>query len=302
VQRRRLGGSGLEVGWLGLAPDAMLRQPEDLITALDALVDAGGDLVQVTPPILTRESEPTPLAHILRDPGRRRLLRLHLRSSAATRGSLLTQLDTALDALGTDSIDVWTLDTWSTGWHEIASAASVALASGRVHYVGLGMPRTWQDVALAGAIQCGPPGAAVAALSAAYSLLDRAADRDRLPAAQALNAGFIAGAPLAHGVLTGKYRHGTPPDSRGASETHGSTIRAFLEGPRRPVLEGLLAAADGLSTSPASVALAWIRDVPGVSAAVVSARTIHQWRGLLGSDGVVLPHEIRSALDDVSAV
>ena len=50
-----------------------------------------------------------------------------------------------------------------------------------------------------------------------YSLLERGPEESVLPAAAAHGLGFLAWAPLGRGVLTGKYRHGTPADSRGAS-------------------------------------------------------------------------------------
>ena len=59
-------------------------------------------------------------------------------------------------------------------------------------------------------------------------------------------------------------------------------------------------AAEGLSLTPAEVALAWVRDRPGVSAAVVGARTAAQLQGSLSTEDVELPDEIRAALDDVS--
>ena len=49
------------------------------------------------------------------------------------------------------------------------------------------------------------------------------------------------------------------------------------------------------------VALAWVRDAPGVTAPIVGARTAAQLRGSLTSERLTLPTEIRSALDDVSA-
>jgi aryl-alcohol dehydrogenase-like predicted oxidoreductase len=48
------------------------------------------------------------------------------------------------------------------------------------------------------------------------------------------------------------------------------------------------------------VALAWVRDRPGVAAAVVGARTAAQLRGSLTVEECTLPAEIRRALDDVS--
>lgn len=294
MERRRLGNSALELGWLGLAPAGHLAHDE-LAAAIDALCDAGGDLVACRGDdhkLLTNLS-----THAVR-PG----LRLALQSRGTTRGDLLRELDASLETLAVDGIDLWVLQGWAEPWTEIATAAQVAVSSGRVHYVAVAMPEAWQDAIVSMAIAHGPPGANVVALGAPYSLVDRTAEKQVLPAAASLGAGFIAGAPLGHGVLTGKYRHGTPPDSRGATERDGARIRRMLDGPRRQVIDGAVAAAEGLAAPPSSIALAWVRDSPGVSSVIVSARTIHQWRGLLRSDDLQLPGEIRSALDDVSAV
>ena len=53
--------------------------------------------------------------------------------------------------------------------------------------------------------------------------------------------------------------------------------------------------------APLAVALAWVRDAPGVTAPVVGARTAAQLRASLEADRVTLPAEIRGALDEVSA-
>ena len=61
-------------------------------------------------------------------------------------------------------------------------------------------------------------------------------------------------------------------------------------------------AAGGLGVSPLEVALAWIRDRPGVVAPILGARTAGQLQGALLSEELVLPGEIADALDDVSAL
>ena len=48
------------------------------------------------------------------------------------------------------------------------------------------------------------------------------------------------------------------------------------------------------------MALAWVRDRPGVTAPIVGARTAQQLRGALGVEELTLPEEIVKALDDVS--
>ena len=50
-----------------------------------------------------------------------------------------------------------------------------------------------------------------------------------------------------------------------------------------------------------AVALAWVRDRPTVVAPILGARSVGQLLGALQAEDVVLPQEIRAALDDVSA-
>ena len=67
------------------------------------------------------------------------------------------------------------------------------------------------------------------------------------------------------------------------------------------IVEAVRTAANGLGTSPVAVALAWVRDRPGVVSPIVGARTTSQLADSLESESLVLPSSIRQALDDVSA-
>ena len=99
--------------------------------------------------------------------------------------------------------------------------------------------------------------------------------------------------------LTGKYRHGVPSDSRGAAQGRG--LAAYSDPRQVGIVEAVATAADGLATSPITVALSWLRNRPGVVAPIVGARTLGQLTAALQSLTVELPLEIQLALDDVSA-
>jgi aryl-alcohol dehydrogenase-like predicted oxidoreductase len=101
-------------------------------------------------------------------------------------------------------------------------------------------------------------------------------------------------------VLTGKYRSGTPSDSRAATEHFGRFVGVYLDERGRGIVEAVARAADGLGWSPLEVALVWVRDRPGVTSPVVGARTAAQLKGALGVEELTLPREIVEALDDVS--
>jgi aryl-alcohol dehydrogenase-like predicted oxidoreductase len=113
---------------------------------------------------------------------------------------------------------------------------------------------------------------------------------------------LLAWAPLGRGVLTGKYADGTPADSRGASPAMAPYVEARRNERSARIVAAVLTAADGLGTSPLAVAMAWVRDRPGIASAVVGARDAAQLAASLAAETVTLPPEIRAALDDVSVV
>jgi aryl-alcohol dehydrogenase-like predicted oxidoreductase len=102
-------------------------------------------------------------------------------------------------------------------------------------------------------------------------------------------------------VLTGKYRNGIPADSRAASRDFPRFSARYLDDRSTTIVEGLVIAAQGLGVTPAEVAIAWVRDRPGVVSPVVGARTTAQLKTSLGSESLILPEELVAALDEVSA-
>jgi aryl-alcohol dehydrogenase-like predicted oxidoreductase len=220
-----------------------------------------------------------------------------------SRGHLLSALDASLDRLGTDHVDLWQLHAWDpvTPWEEALAAVDTAVASGRVRYAGVSNYAGWQLGATATWQRAWPGRAPLVANQVEYSLLQRGVEREVVPAAQALGVGLLPWSPLGRGVLTGKYRNGPPADSRGASAHFSAFVAPYLAPSAGSVVDAVLTAADGLGVSPVAVALAWVRDRPGVVAPIVGARTSAQLQASLAAEQVTLPPEIRRALDDVSA-
>ncbi len=219
-----------------------------------------------------------------------------------SRGALLRQLDASLRKLGTDYIDLWYVhyvdDT--VPFDETLGALDAAVASGKVRYAGVSNYSGWR-IARAATWQRAVPGRApIVANQMRYSLLDRGIEREVLPACLQLGVGVFPWSPLGGGVLTGKYRGGVPSDSR-ASVGHRPDL-VSMDRPRMAgIVEAVATAADGLATSPVAVALAWLRDRPGVTAPVLGARTLGQLTAQLACEALDLPREISAALDDVSA-
>jgi aryl-alcohol dehydrogenase-like predicted oxidoreductase len=314
MQQRHLGRSGLKVSRLGLGTLTWGRDTDEheARDQLKSFVEVGGTLLDTAAGYGDGASEEL-IGRLLEDVVPRdevviatkagvRRARGH-REVNVSRGHLIRTLDASLRRLGTDHVDLWQVHAWSdeVPWEETLSALDHAVATGRAAYVGVSNYSGWQ-LAQAATWQRAVPGRApVVSDQVEVSLLNRQAEHEVLPAAQSLGLGVLAWSPLGRGVLTGKYRSGTPADSRAASPHFGSYVGAYLDKRCAGIVEAVSRAADGLQWSPLEVALAWVRDRPGVSSAIVGARTAAQLRGSLGVEECVLPAEIRTALDDVSS-
>jgi len=220
-----------------------------------------------------------------------------------SRTSLIADLDRSLSHLRSEYVDLWQIHTWDekTPLEEVLSALDYAVSTGRARHVGISNFAAWQ---LARSVTLQNPifgKAPIISTQNEYSLLNRRVEREMLPASRELGVGVLAWSPLGRGVLTGKYRSGLPSDSRGASPHFSSFIEPYLDERSRKIVEAVMVASDGLGLSPLEVSLAWVRDCPGVTSAVIGARTGAQLRGALSAESVTLPIPVREALDEISA-
>ena len=217
----------------------------------------------------------------------------------ASRSHLLSALDASLRRLRRAHLDVWHVHAWDpyTPLEETLSAAAHAIDSGKVRYLGVSNYSGWQLTSAA-------LGSKYPIISAQmeYSLLQRGIEREVIPAAEDLGIGVMAWSPLGRGVLSGKYRHGTPADSRAATSHFSAFITPYLNERSRAIVDATCTAAEGLGLTPIDVALTWISARPQVSSAVIGARTAAQLRVVLSTISAHLPDEIHEALDEVSAI
>jgi aryl-alcohol dehydrogenase-like predicted oxidoreductase len=311
VKLRAVGQSGLKVSHLGLGTMTwgVETDADEAAAQLVAFHDAGGTLVDTAASYGYGEAERI-LGQLVADVVPRVELVIaskagvdrtpDSRSVDTSRSGLLRRLDESLRKIGTDYLDLWYVHTVddSVPFDETLAALDYAVSSGRVRYVGVSNYCGWR-LAQAATWQRAVPGRApIVANQVRYSLLDRGIEREVVPACAALGVGIMPYSPLGGGMLTGKYRDGVPADSRAAA---GRTLPLDESPKAAGIVEAVATAAEGLATSPVSVALAWLRDRPGVAAPILGARTLGQLTAALASDALELPAEILAALDDVSA-
>lgn len=313
MEERYVGRSGLRVSQLGLGTLTWGRDTDahEAAEQLRAFRDAGGTLVDTAASYGDGAAEEL-IGALLGEVVRRDDVVLCSKAGVTrrdgsrlqdpSRSGLLGDLDRSLRRLGTDHLDLWLVHGWSSviPLEETLGALEDAVRSGRVRYVGVSNYSGWQTAHAATLMRSVAAPLRLVATQVEYSLVQRGVEREVLPAATELGLGVLAWSPLGRGVLTGKYRAGTPADSRGASPHLSAFVGRYLGPGSRRVVDAIVTAADGLGCAPVEVALAWLREREGVSSALVGARTAAQLRAALASDDIDLPAEIHLALDEVS--
>lgn len=308
-----MGRSGLSVSRLGLGTMTWGRDTgaEEAAAQLRTFAEAGGTLIDTADVYTGGEAERL-LGRLIRDAVPRSELVLSTkavltpsgrRPRDASRKHLIAAIDASLTRLGVNEVDLWQLHAFDPAvpLEETLAAVDAIVSSGRAAYAGVCDYAGWQLAAAAVGQRTVPGRVPIVAAQVEYSLLAREAERELVPAAEHVGAGVLAWSPLGRGVLTGKYRTGIPADSRAATPHFADFVKPYLDERCRRVVESVTTAAEGLGVSPLSVALSWVRDQPGVTSAIVGARTHAQLAGVLQAEDLTLPMEIREALDDVSA-
>ncbi|MEW2516862.1 aldo/keto reductase [Actinacidiphila alni] len=215
----------------------------------------------------------------------------------AGRSSIIAQLDASLRRLRTDHLDLYWLHNWDrqTPIEETMRTLDDLVRAGKIRYVGFSNTPAWvtaqaQTMAL---LNGWTP---LIALQVEYSLLARTVEGEVAPLARDQGMALVPWSPLKNGFLSGKYRRG--------GEVADSARSAFVGGPTEEeftVIDAVTAVADELGTSPAAVALAWLRAREGTVVPILGARRVdHLTTNLAALELELTPDQLRG-LDEVSA-
>jgi aryl-alcohol dehydrogenase-like predicted oxidoreductase len=219
------------------------------------------------------------------------------------RKHLRRQLDTILQRLGTDYLDLLYIHRWDdeTPAEEFMRTLDGFVADGRVHYLGASNrdPNAWK-VAMANEIARREGYEPFTQTQIVYNLVDRQVEPEFLPMVDAYDLGLMPFSPLAGGFLTGKYtRDESPPTgSRGAREERFR--ETYLTDANFDVLDAVREVGDVLDASPVQVALAWLRTHPAVTAPVIGPRTEQQLAENIAATDLELTAEQFARLDDAA--
>ena len=179
-------------------------------------------------------------------------------------------VESSLRRLGTDYIDLYQLHTPDrvTPIADTIGAMSELVDEGLVRYVGCSNLSAWEVVEADWTARTWGFPTFVSAQNE-YSLYNRSAEVELVPACLHLGVGILPYFPLAYGLLTGKYRRGesAPEGSRLANDNQ----RARLEGADWERVEALEAFAAERGLSILQVAMGGLAAQPAVSSVIAGA-------------------------------
>jgi aryl-alcohol dehydrogenase-like predicted oxidoreductase len=314
MEMRRAGKSGLSLSRLGLGTMTWGRDT-DTHEAADqcrAFIEAGGNFIDTSSTYGDGDSERV-IGGLIGALFKREDVAIATKAGITfpdgvrtvnnSRQSLIAELDRSLSRLESDYVDIWQIHSWDphNPLEDTLSALDYAYSSGKARYVGISNFSGWQSARAITIQEANSAKAPIVTHQVEYSLLNRNAESEVLPCADETGIGVLAWAPLGRGVLTGKYRKGIPSDSRAAAPHFVKHVEPYLREKPQRIVEAVAVAAEGLGFAPLEVALAWVRDTPGITSAIVGARTGAQLRGILTSEEISLPEIVRDALNEISA-
>lgn len=191
-----------------------------------------------------------------------------------SRKYLLASLDDSLKRMGLDYVDIFYAHRpWKNcPLEETMGALVSAVFQGKALYVGISSysPERTREAAqiLKGM------GVPLLIHQPSYSMLNRWIEDGLLATLDELGVGCIAFSPLAQGLLTSKYLHGIPNDSR--ANAGGSFSKDILSERNLKSVRALNEIASGRGQSLAQMAIAWVLRDRRITSALIGARNVEQ--------------------------
>jgi aryl-alcohol dehydrogenase-like predicted oxidoreductase len=305
MQYRTLGGTGIKVspyalGALMFATQIGNADPQDSIRIIQKALDAGINLVDTADAYGDSEEI---VGRALK--GRRDSVVLTTKfgrptgtdpnQQGASRRWIRTAVENSLRRLQTDHIDVYQLHRPDpdTDIEETLSALTDLVRSGKIRAFGAsGMPAS--NIVEAHWVAERRGLERFRTEQPAYSILTRSIEREVLPVAQQYGMGVLVWGPLGQGMLTGRVRRGQANDVKRAEVMH-----AFSDERRLDAVERLIPLAEEAGLSMPHLAMAFAISHPGVTCALLGARTMEQLDDLLAGVDVVLSDDILDRIDEI---
>ena len=220
--------------------------------------------------------------------------------------NLRRAIDASLKRLGTDHIDLYFVHMFDgfTPLEEPLRALDDAVRAGKVLHIGYSDHPAWM-VARADAIAMFSQITRPACIQIEYNLAFREAERELVPMADALGLTVMNWSPLGAGALSGKLVRPDPEENYEGRVASGAVARNFdkYKSERvNAIVRELIDCADAMGTSPARLAIAWLRAKSNLNVPIIGARSARHVRDNLQAVALEVPEEIMTRLEAASAV
>ncbi len=218
-----------------------------------------------------------------------------------SRAQVLKQCDASLKRLQTDHIDLYQCHRYDkdTPLDETMGALTELVEAGKVRWLGFS---EWKADQIDDSADIAARSGARPFVSSQpqYSMLYRVPEAAVFESCRRHGIGTIVWSPLAQGVLTGKYRPGTPPpaDSRAASPSMGGAIGRYKSDEVLTAVDRLRPIADAAGITMAQLALAWVLRDDVVTSAIIGATRPEQINDNVAAAGVRLDADTLTAIDE----
>ncbi len=192
-----------------------------------------------------------------------------------SRKYLLASLDQSLRRLQLDYVDIFYSHRPDPGtpMEETMQALDHAVRSGKALYAGISNYDPRQTKKASGILRS--LGTPCLIHQARYSMLNRRAEKGLTSVLKEQGIGMVAFSPLAQGLLTDKYLHGIPENSR-AGKIHGYLQKKQVTPDIIQTVRKLNELALSRDQSLARMAIAWLLARPGLTSVLVGASNTGQ--------------------------
>ena len=220
----------------------------------------------------------------------------------ASRLHLTDQVEKSLRRLRTDYLDLYFVHLWDglTPVEETVDAMSALVEAGKIRHWGVSNYSGWalaKTVLTAQASRLVPP----VCQQIYYTAEAREAEYELLPAGQELGVSSMIWSPLGQGVLTGKVRRRQPAPGGSRQGAAGWKEPWVMDRERLyRVVDVLEQVATERGATISQIALAWVKDRPGVGPVVLGARSEQQLRENLAAASVELTREQQDRIEAVA--
>jgi aryl-alcohol dehydrogenase-like predicted oxidoreductase len=214
---------------------------------------------------------------------------------------ILRACDDSLRRLGTDYIDLYQIHRPSPEIpiDETLGALTDLVRAGKVRYIGCSTHPAWMVMeALAVSEQRGL--ARYVSEQPPYNLLDRRIENELVPLAERHGLALLPWAPIAQGVLAGRYAASSLPDDSRAARQPGSIYAERVTRRGIAAAERFVALARECGKTPGQLALVWCKDQPAVTSPIIGPRTIAQLADVLPVLEMRLSEPERAACDAIN--